>query len=145
MMKSGMKRSRSVATRMRNLTVSCTLLLIASIFVLSSCVGATNVKRQLRGKRATLESEAAYNENIPRRRTKGESERDRRIPLPDRSSTTALPQSSTRIVGGANVEQPSRYPWFTRVVGGEDTGNGLDACGGALIAKDLVLTAAHCG
>jgi secreted trypsin-like serine protease len=51
----------------------------------------------------------------------------------------------TRIVGGDSVKEPSRYPWFTRVIGGLDDGGSLDACGGALIAKDLVLTAAHCG
>ena len=103
------------------------------------------MQRQLRGKRATLESEAAYNEKVSRtRRTKGEGDRKPRStePIPPPQTTYT---SSTRIVGGANVEEPSRYPWFTRVVGGVDTGEGLDACGGALIAKDLVLTAAHCG
>jgi len=50
---------------------------------------------------------------------------------------------TARMVGGLNVEKSTRYPWFTQVMSVTDEG-GLSVCGGALIAPDLVLTAAHC-
>jgi len=48
-------------------------------------------------------------------------------------------QPITRIVGGQVVNPPSKYP-FQAVL----KYNGSQICGGSLIAKDLILTAAHC-
>jgi hypothetical protein len=42
--------------------------------------------------------------------------------------------ASTRIVGGEEVGDVSTYPWFVQGLG----------CAGTLVAKDIVLTAAHC-
>jgi hypothetical protein len=54
---------------------------------------------------------------------------------------TAVKQE--RIINGQNAPE-GRYPWFTRVVGTRVSDGTLRGCGGSLIAKDLVLTAAHC-
>ena len=65
------------------------------------------------------------------------------------STTTTTSTTSTssnieqRIINGQNAPQ-GRYPWFGRVVGTRASDGALRGCGGALIAKDLVLTAAHC-
>jgi trypsin len=47
---------------------------------------------------------------------------------------TAPLDASTRIVGGHAVSDANTYPWFVQ-------GRG---CSGTLVAKDIVLTAAHC-
>jgi Trypsin len=57
------------------------------------------------------------------------------------SVTTDL-EPSTRIVNGQNAPQ-GRFPWFVRTLGTDAVG-GIGACGGALIAPDMVLSAAHC-
>jgi secreted trypsin-like serine protease len=44
--------------------------------------------------------------------------------------------SQTRLFGGENATA-GRYPYFVRLVG-------AGQCGGALIAPDIVVTAAHC-
>lgn len=55
--------------------------------------------------------------------------------------TSVLPASAEpRIVGGGVVEDVNTYPWMVALV----TPNGDQFCGGALIAADTVLTAAHC-
>ena len=45
-------------------------------------------------------------------------------------------ESRPRIYGGEDAEE-SRYPYYVRLVGAAQ-------CGGALIAPDVVITAAHC-
>jgi len=50
------------------------------------------------------------------------------------ASISSVVESQSRIVGGDRVE-PNDYPYFAY----------LSGCGGALIAPDIVLTAAHCG
>jgi V8-like Glu-specific endopeptidase len=50
---------------------------------------------------------------------------------------------SPRIVNGQNAPK-GRFPWFTQVRGATTEGGGVDICGGSLIAKDIVITAAHC-
>jgi trypsin len=42
-----------------------------------------------------------------------------------------------KIIGGNNVEDPNRYPYFALM-------NGSGLCGAVLISKRFVLTAAHC-
>jgi secreted trypsin-like serine protease len=49
---------------------------------------------------------------------------------------------STRIINGQDARR-GRFPWWVFLRGPAECGG--DACGGALIAPDLVLTAAHCG
>jgi secreted trypsin-like serine protease len=48
----------------------------------------------------------------------------------------------TRIINGQDARR-GRFPWWVFLRGPADCGG--DSCGGALIAPDLVLTAAHCG
>jgi secreted trypsin-like serine protease len=50
----------------------------------------------------------------------------------------------TRIINGQNAPK-DRFPWFVRLLAGSSNANGVvSACGGSLIAPDLVITAAHC-
>jgi len=49
-----------------------------------------------------------------------------------------------RIVNGQDVQPSNRYPWFVRLLGSSEDGADTHACGGVLIAPDLILTAAHC-
>ena len=135
MAQSRITKTRSAASRRRSVAVSCTLLVIASLFVVEVAAAAdVQHQRQLRGKREI--------DTTTRRRTKAESPRKSRFS--EAETTTGL-ERMNRIVGGAPVEDSSKFPWFTRVVGGTPVNGGGEACGGALIAKDLVLTAAHCG
>ncbi|KAF8777436.1 chymotrypsin-like elastase family member 2A [Argiope bruennichi] len=50
-------------------------------------------------------------------------------------------ERTSKIVGGA-VVTPYKYPWMVTVQA--DSANGLSVCGGALITRQYVLTAAHC-
>lgn len=115
------------------------LLAVVSILALCSCVEAAD--RQLRRGKHT--GKTPSNKDTARRRTK--AEREHKKHSFDVETTSDGFEKLTRIVGGAPVEEPSRYPWFTRIVGGSSPGAKSGACGGALIARDLVLTAAHCG
>jgi secreted trypsin-like serine protease len=47
--------------------------------------------------------------------------------------------SQPRIIGGENAE-PNRYPYMVSLL----KPSGVHTCGGVLVAKDVVLTAAHC-
>lgn len=66
--------------------------------------------------------------------------------LPQHDDTTSnVPVKQPRIINGEDVTDPDRYPWFVHVRGSTpDNLPVLEACGGSLIAPDLVLTAAHC-
>jgi hypothetical protein len=50
---------------------------------------------------------------------------------------------SKRIINGQNAP-PDRFPWFVRTLGTPDANGVMGACGGSLIALDMVLSAAHC-
>ena len=52
------------------------------------------------------------------------------------TTNRVLESSQTRLYGGDNAPA-DRYPYFVRLVGAAQ-------CGGALIAPDVVVTAAHC-
>ncbi|KAG7367791.1 peptidase S1 and S6 chymotrypsin/Hap family protein [Nitzschia inconspicua] len=55
------------------------------------------------------------------------------------------PSKQTRIINGEDVTDPDRYPWFVHMRGTPPEGSNVQpACGGSLIAPDIVLTAAHC-
>ena len=48
--------------------------------------------------------------------------------------------ASARIIGGEHVSWSRKYPWFVRL----NKVRGASTCGGSLITRDCVLTAAHC-
>lgn len=51
--------------------------------------------------------------------------------------------SHTRIVGGKNAN-PGEWPWQVNIDYKYNTGNPGHHCGGTLITKEWVLSAAHC-
>jgi secreted trypsin-like serine protease len=55
---------------------------------------------------------------------------------PNKPNRNRALASQTRLFGGENATA-GRYPYFVRLVG-------AGQCGGALIAPDIVVTAAHC-
>jgi hypothetical protein len=60
------------------------------------------------------------------------------------STTTknnGITTTSTRIIGGTTAHWAKSYPWFVRL---DKNYNSTNTCGGSLITKDCVLTAAHC-
>lgn len=53
-------------------------------------------------------------------------------------------QAESRIVGGTPVA-PGNYPWMAAIISADATDTYIGQfCGGSLVAKDYVLTAAHC-
>ncbi len=56
------------------------------------------------------------------------------------TSTDSVVNATGRIIGGAMVESPERFPYYVSLVNGQYA----HVCGGSLIAPDIVLTAAHC-
>jgi len=58
------------------------------------------------------------------------------------SNAAAEPVAETKIVGGTQVPSDTTYPWMVLLSGSDSPSNFF--CGGSLIDKKWVLTAAHC-
>jgi hypothetical protein len=56
--------------------------------------------------------------------------------LPFGEGNVLKPNPKARIIGGTSAADPQHFPWFVLF-------HGSSICGGAMIAPDLVLTAAH--
>jgi hypothetical protein len=91
----------------------------------------------------TNEGTASDSSRRTRTRTELQPEVQPELQLEDPEDVAAVPivmhsavnlQAQSRIVGGTRVPNVATYPWFVQ-------GRG---CAGTLIAKDMVLTAAHC-
>jgi len=57
------------------------------------------------------------------------------------TKNNGITTTSTRIIGGTTAHWAKSYPWFVRL---DKNHNSTNTCGGSLITKDCVLTAAHC-
>jgi secreted trypsin-like serine protease len=57
---------------------------------------------------------------------------------------TAEEKADMLIIGGTTVSSASRYPFFVAMIGPDVATNSAPFCNGALIAPDVVLTAASC-
>ena len=55
-----------------------------------------------------------------------------------------LPLFVEAIVGGNDVTDPHQYPWMVQVITYRDYDNTFRSCGGSIISKTVVMTAAHC-
>ena len=56
----------------------------------------------------------------------------------------SLPLLVEAIVGGKDVTDPHKYPWMVQVITYRDHDNTFRSCGGSIISKTVVMTAAHC-
>ena len=59
-------------------------------------------------------------------------------------SLLVLPTLVKAIIGGKEVSDPHKYPWIVGIHWAETLRTESFGCGGSIISKDVVLTAAHC-
>jgi secreted trypsin-like serine protease len=76
-------------------------------------------------------------------RSMREEEQQSKSAQKDIANTTVPDEMDSRIVGGSEVPL-NRYPYMVSVTSGSAYSNQKHICGGALIAPDVVLCAAHC-
>ena len=62
----------------------------------------------------------------------------------DTGSQTTVKGSTARVYGGVEVEPKFKYPFMVRLWHDNATNGKNGSCGGSILNRDWILTAAHC-